>query len=196
MLPCAPLILGHPILGHPILGRASLVAHPRSRPRSGPGRQLHRLLQEFYDAHKDRVTLVCAVSGATKDDPEAYAVRLVPVSDVAGPSFNARQACRWQGLTGRWEACGGTPATTALFAAGAGVHAYSVQPTLPAVRAHTPHMHAGRAYAHTARPRGPGFDRMRPLCGLLTTSSTATHAPPPTCTRDCAVAAVVHVAFC
>ena len=46
-----------------------------------------RLLREFYDAFKDRgVTLVCSVSGTIKNHADDYAVRLVPVEQVARTS--------------------------------------------------------------------------------------------------------------
>jgi len=47
-------------------------------------RAVLRLLQQFYDAHRDKVTLVCAVTGAVAGEPDTYAIRLVPASDLPG----------------------------------------------------------------------------------------------------------------
>ena len=48
------------------------------------GAQRDRVLQTFYDGHRDSVKLVCALSGAVKGAPDTYAVRLVPADDVPG----------------------------------------------------------------------------------------------------------------
>jgi hypothetical protein len=43
-----------------------------------------RLLQQFYDTHPHKVTLVCAVTGTVRGEPDTHAVRLVPSDDVPG----------------------------------------------------------------------------------------------------------------
>jgi len=124
-----------------LLGAFALANTSRTRAHH-ERRAVLRLLQQFYDAHRDKVTLVCAVTGTVAGEPDTYAIRLVRAPDLPGtPAL----PCAYQQVLLPGADCwcrsrtfhATHTAAQAQFASVAGVHAFSVQPSFPKVRSTT-----------------------------------------------------------